>query len=1098
MNRMYKISRIIAVIFSLAMLSTLVTGCGKMRMARHEQRADSYFAAGDFSRAEVEYRNVIRFDHTNSHAIAQLGAIYYEEGRLRQAYPIILRASQLATNDPDLHLKLGSIYQVMGKTKEACDQAGLVLDESPTNSDAPIVLADAATSPAEAEQVRRRLETVSKRIGDSAALEVAYGIMAMRTNNLTEAEAAFNRAVALDSKSSTAHYALGNLYTAQNKLKEADEAFKTSASLADVRSPRRLGYATFKMAHGELAEAKRLLEEITQAAPDYVPAWVGQAKIALGEKKYDDCTALLGRVFAHDPDNYEALLIQGRLAEVQQHPDKAAANFEHMASFYSHSAQVQYELAVARMMGHDIAGGVNSLNQALTIDPNYTDAIITLAGLNIRKRHFEPAITALTPLVRRQAQLVEPQLLLAQAYLGQTNLEQALDIYTNLEALFPKTGHFFLLAGTVLAQENKSAEAKKSVEKALELSPHFPAAVEEMVNLDIKDSQYSAAIDCVKAEETNGVAIQLLLAKIHLARAMSTAKTTAADSRLPRIANTPEEREDASQAEAELRKAIEMNPDITLSYLMLAQLYTATGKEQEALARLTALATKTNSIHVYLEMANIEAAVTNYSAEAEAYEKILAIEPSYTPILNDLAYLYSERLNQPDKAYALAEKAQRLLLPDDPSAPSAADTFGWILYKRGEYNRALDQFNQSAATLAVVPEFQLHLGMTYYMLGDDDAARASLEQAAKSPKDFPGKQEASRGLAFLAVDPKTADAKVVAELTARLQSAPNDPIAAKRLARIYERDGALEKAVKLYEEVLKVNSHNAQIMAQLAQLYLGLNDTGKALEMAKQAHLLAPDDGFNSWTLGRMVFRSGDYTWASSLLHDAAQKLPDQADVHYDLAWADYSMGRVPEAQTAMRQALPGLSATTQEDARRFLAMVAGGMSPDEALKAVDQARQILAANTNYVPAMIVLATQEEQQGKYDDARKQYEKALACYPGFSPAGRNLAILGAQYPGNDQEAFEQGSKARAAFPNDPRLAGALGVLAYRRGDYFRSAALLHSVETVNNDGQLLYYLGKAEYQLKHNQASRDALKHALNLNLASDMAADARKTLAEMK
>ena len=61
--------------------------------------------------------------------------------------------------------------------------------------------------------------------------------------------------------------------------------------------------------------------------------------------------------------------------------------------------------------------------------------------------------------------------------------------------------------------------------------------------------------------------------------------------------------------------------------------------------------------------------------------------------LNNLACLYTERLNDLDKAYDLARKAHDLQGND----PAIADTFGWVLSKRGEYQQALAILQESAA-----------------------------------------------------------------------------------------------------------------------------------------------------------------------------------------------------------------------------------------------------------------------------------------------------------------------------------------------------------------------------------------------------------------
>lgn len=1101
MNITSQITRTLAFTAALVASVLLASGCSKMKMARHEQRADKYFADGDFSSAEIEYLNTLRINHTNSHAIARLGIIYFNQGCLDMAYRPLAKAVGYYPNDLDLRAKLGIIEVAGQKYKEAREDAAFILDRSPTNSQAPRILAYAAVSTADQDQARKRLESLSKKIGQTASVELAFGHLCLRAGNASEAEDHFKRALAIDPKFSAAYFNLGHLYAEQNKLKEAEEALKSASDFADARSSERIDYANFKMSHGQLAEGKRLLEDITKAAPDYVPAWIRQAQIAIDEKRPQDAQSLLDRARVHDPNNYDALLMQGRLYLVQKQPDKATAIFQHMAVYYSRSAEVQFHLALTQLVGGDASKAISTLNQALVLDPNYPDAILTLAQLNIEHGNPASAVASLSELVRRQPQLYQAHLLLANAYVRQNNANEALAVYSRAQGLFPKDPQIPLLAGVVFSQQNKLTEARKCFEIALALAPHSSAAVAELVNLDLAQKQYSAALNCVATElgaYTNAVTPHLLLAKIHQARALNTANETLPNGSRPKLNDVPAARDDVNQAEAELLKAISLSPDLTTTYLQLAQLYVAAGKEHVALDRLNELAAKTNSAPVYMEIGEINDALTNYPAARDAYEKVLTVDSNSTAALNNLAYLYSERLGQVDKAYPLAERANRLL----PADPEVADTFGWILFKRGEYNRALGLLDDSSVKLPSEPEIQFHLGMTYYMSGEEDSARAALERSINSSKKFSARQEASRRLAVLDLDPRNASPAMIAQLEKSLESEPNDPITASRLAAAYENHGALDKAAKTYEQVLAVNPQNARIMGRLASLYLQLNNLDKALQLAKQAHQLSPEDALTSWTLGRLVFRSGDYPWALSLLQETADKLPSRSDVLYDLAWSYYSMGAVENAESSMQKALPALSGSALDDARCFLKMVSSAKTTkDDAnrVAALQQASQVLATNADYVPATMLIAIQSEQGGKFDDAIKLYEKALVRFPGFSPAARNFAILAAQHAYNDQKAFELGMKARKASPDDAKLTGVLGILAYRLGDYSQSAQLLKEADDAGNkDGELLYYLGKANYQLKQKQKSKDAFQRALALNLKSDLAEDARKVLAELK
>ena len=1093
---MRKSTQVLITFAAVVLCGAFLTGCSaKARMARHQDRADKYFASGDYSKAEVEYLIALRLDGGNAHTIARLGDIYYEQGRFRRAYSFVAKACELASNDISLHVKLGTIYLVAHMPKEAREQAEFILDRSPTNAEAPDMLAESVASRADLTAVRARLEKLSKQIGDTAPLELAFGVINFTGGDLKASETALQRALTLDPKSSAAYYTLGNLYLAQNKVKEADAAFKTATDLSPMRSPKRLGYANFKIQSGDLAEGKRLIAEITKAAPDYMPAWLRQAEIALDEQKYDDCDALISQALTKDPDNYDALVLRGRLWLTQGKPDKAVVEMDRMAALYERSPEVQYLLAVAHLGVNDPAKASADLSKALFLRPIFPEATLLLAELNINKGDTTSAISALNALVRQQPNTPNAYLLLANAYFAQRNFDQALSAYAKLTEMFPKNPQFPLLTGMVLAQKNNKAEARKSFEKALELAPQFSPALEQLVNLDLAESQFKVALDRVNKDTNSnlGVGRQLLLAKIHTARAQylanNDAKIGSGDAKL----NTPVAQDDVNQAEAALKKAIEMEPSRDAAYLLLARLYVSAGKEQVALERLNSLVSKTNNPAAYLQLGMIYEALKDYPKARDSYEKVIASQPDSGPALNNLSYIYAEHLGDVEKAYTLAEKARQL----SPRDPATADTLGWILYKKGDYTRARALLEESASKMSEQAEVQFHVGMVRYMLDDEASARAALQEAASSTQEFPGKEEAVRRLAILATDVSTADAKARADLEKRLQDQPNDPVVASRLAAIYERDGTLDKAVQTYEQSLKQNPQNAQIMGHLARIYMNLNQPDKAIEMAKDAHKLASDDVNVTCMLGRLAFQTGDYTWAANLLQEAAPKLPNRPDVQYDLAWSYYTVGRVPDAEKTMQSAAPALTAARLTDAKQFLSMVSAAKTPNPAATA--QAAQILGANSNYVPAIMVSAVQADQQGKSDDAGKLYERALTRYPAFTPAARNLTILYAQHPGNDQKAYDIGVKARVMFPDDTELERALGVLAYRRGDFSRSAQLLgESSQTLTNDGELFYYLGMAQYQLKHMPQSKAALQRALTLKIQGKSADDARKVLAELK
>jgi tetratricopeptide (TPR) repeat protein len=1073
---MSKLTRWVPALALLLLLAIVDTGCtAKMKAVYHQQRADRYYDAGQFDQAEIEYKNVLRNDQQNARAWSRLGLIYFDEGRAGDAAPILNRASQLDTNNLQLRLDLGTLYLGVGKIKEAREMASFVLGKDPRNDQAPILLAGGAISTNDINEIRLRLQKMAS-TGDTAPLEVALGTLSFRQRDLKTAETCFQTAAKLDPKFSDAYSALGNVYLAQKDVKKAEQAFKTAMELPPLRPEKTFLYANFKILTGDPDMGKSLLQALVKKTPYYLPAWIALAELAAAEKDYAGGVTLLGNVLSRDSHNPEAMLLKGRLELEQGELAKAIKDFESMTRNFPQRPVAYYELAKAQTVGNVFDKATANLNQALKLNPNYADATLLLAEIQVRHDgNYEPAIASLQQLIRQQPQSISAYDLLAMVYRSQGRLDNAVQIYRELEKAFPTNSQIRLVIGVTLLEQKKNAEARAEFDQALKLSPDFLPAVEQEVNLDLLEKQYDSAQQRVQqqiGQNPKAVPLQLLLAQVQIKRG------------------------DTNQAESTLKQTIAMAPDSQQAYFMLAELYAAAHENQKALADLSAaLAKNPKDVGALLLMGMTYNAEKDYDHARDAYEKLLAVATNNVMALNNLAFLYSQNLGQLDKGYQLARRARDLA----PADPSTADTLGWILYQQGQYSSALSLLQESAGKMDSAPQVQFHLGMTYYVMGDEANARTALQRALQISQDFAEKDECNQCLTVLDIDPKTAGADTRVVLEKRVASQPKDSVAQLRLAAIYQREGTPDKAIAAYEAALQASPQNVAALVNLAGLYAP-QDPQKALNLAKTAYKLAPNDPLVSHTLGRLAFLTGDYAWSLNLLQLTARNQPQDPEVLYDLGGAFYSVGRVSDAISSMQNALHNGAAFSHADAtRRFLAMTDLLDKPAQALAAQSQVADILKSTPDYVPALMVEAATAEQKPDLATAQQTYEAVLNHYPDFAPAQKQLVLLYVKDAKNDAKANSLAVKARQSFPTDPEIAKALGVIVYRQGDFARAASLLtESASQLNRDAELMYYLGMAQYQLKHSAQCKTALKQALDLNLSGPQAVDAKRILAELK
>src|SRR5947208_15101362 len=100
-----------------------------------------------------------------------------------------------------------------------------------------------------------------------------------------------------------------------------------------------------------------------------------------------------------------------------------------MSTVYSRSPQVKYQLAVAHLRNKDLPKATASLNEATALDPNYAEALLLLAQINMRKEQTAAVINSLTQLTRQRPQSAQAHLHLADAYRTEGNLDGNLERY---------------------------------------------------------------------------------------------------------------------------------------------------------------------------------------------------------------------------------------------------------------------------------------------------------------------------------------------------------------------------------------------------------------------------------------------------------------------------------------------------------------------------------------------------------------------------------------------------------------------------------------------------------------------------------------------
>jgi tetratricopeptide (TPR) repeat protein len=367
----------------------------------------------------------------------------------------------------------------------------------------------------------------------------------------------------------------------------------------------------------------------------------------------------------------------------------------------------------------------NYLEKAVKLEPNDREARLALGSMYLDDRRPADAIKQAEAVLTKEPANLEALNLLGSGRLITGEHEKAIAAFRSIIAAAPLDRRGPYLLGLAFTAQGKQGEAIQAFEAALALDSAFADPLIRLVELDRSAARLDQALARVKRQigaAGDSPRLENLLGVVHLARGETEA------------------------AERAFLEAIKLEPRFSDAYVRLAELYRSTGRREQALATANAaLKVDSTNLSALMVVGYTYQQQGDFALARQAYEKALVVNPAYAPAANNLAWIFAEQGINPERALALAELAKR----ESPNDPHIGDTLGWVLYRLGEYRKAVSVLTESAAKLPDDPGVWYHLGMALGGAGDSAAARQALSRALSSKASFPEREAASKALAAL-------------------------------------------------------------------------------------------------------------------------------------------------------------------------------------------------------------------------------------------------------------------------------------------------------------------------------------------------------------
>ncbi len=791
---------------SLIVLSLLLSGCGgaQSRKAKHLARGQAYLEAGNFEKARVEFRNALQIVPIDSETRFDNGVVDEKLGNLREAAQFYQGAIDSNADNVHARARLGRLYLLSGAPDKAMETIKPGFDKHPDDAGLLTVRAAAEMQhkdPANALKDAERAVQIAP--ADEDAVSVLAGIYRAKGDN-DQAEKLLQKTIKQNPNSVDLRLVLSQLEASLGKKAEVEALLLDLVRLKPEDKAHRLRLAQFYARTDQTDAAEKVLRDGIAALPGERDLKTALIDFLAARRSREIAEAELSKLIAASPNDYELKFLQANFYVQGKQNDKAKSVYDDViaaAKLEGPGLTARDRLAALLVQENDIPGAQKLIAEVLAQSPRDNDALIMRGNIALSQKDPRTAISDLRAVLRDQPNAIGVMRSLARAHLA--NGEPALAEETMRRAVEanPNDASARLDFAELLAQLGKPDQAKPVIDELVKQQPTNLQALDVQYRIAVatKDTATAkAAADAiVAAQPKQGLgyfyegqlaetdkrydeAMHQYATALDLepqtmeplegeVRVLTVAKRVPEalkliDSYIDRFptasfaANLKGELLLANQRAADaipaLKLAVERQPTWWIPYRNLAIAQSTVDKNNDA-----AIATLRTGIEraTFVDSLNGELAalyVRNGNADLaiQVYENALRRNPAADVAANNLAMLlvtYRKDQRSLDRAKDLTARFASSV------NASFLDTYGWVLYKRGEAAAAVATLQDVLAKEPNQPVALYHLGMAQALAGQSAAARDSLTHALESGRNFAGIEEAKATLDKLAKDAPT-------------------------------------------------------------------------------------------------------------------------------------------------------------------------------------------------------------------------------------------------------------------------------------------------------------------------------------------------------
>jgi tetratricopeptide (TPR) repeat protein len=429
--------------------------------------------------------------------------------------------------------------------------------------------------------------------------------------------------------------------------------------------------------------------------------------------------ALIEEVLTDDPRNIIALRMRANWLIEDDKTGEAIATLRTALDQAPRDAETLTLMAQAHMRdgNRNLAG--ERLSLAVEASNNAVAESLRYAKFLMEDKKLFPAETVLINALRKDPRNIQTLKTLAEIYLAQKDWGRTEGIIGQLKRIDTNDSKQManVIHSSLLLAQGRGDESIAFLQQLIDQGDASIAAAATIVQTHLRNGNPDKAKNYLEAELEKAPKEPILLflrAGLHALQG------------------------EADQAETIYRALIAEDPGSVRLVQTYYRMLHNNGRDSDATAVLDAGIAASNGTAqlMWIKAGEYERA-ENFDGAIKIYEDLYEIDSNSMIVANNLASLittYRDDDESLERAFAIARRLR------DSNIPAFQDTYGWIEYRRGNFEDALKYLEPAAAGLPKDPLAQFHLGMAYAALKDTFKAREILTRAIKIAGDSPLQQ----------------------------------------------------------------------------------------------------------------------------------------------------------------------------------------------------------------------------------------------------------------------------------------------------------------------------------------------------------------------